>query len=103
MAQQLSNGRNVSGSWAVTETLNAWYVKDHSIAVCYERRLQTHEGPLADANTLIFRDISDMTGQADGFVSVENDPKTGTCVAISVDEDTEIQSARCLIIAPPNA
>ena len=48
-AQQLSNGRNVSGSWAVTETLNAWYEpKDHSIAVCYEyieERLQTHEGP----------------------------------------------------------
>ena len=36
VAQQLSNGRNVSGSWAVTDTLNDCYEpKDHSIAACY--------------------------------------------------------------------
>ena len=80
--QQLSNGRNVSGSWAVTETLNAWYEpKDHSIAVCYgyiEEAIANPRRPIAaDANTdftSAFRGISDMTGHADGFVSVENDP-----------------------------
>ena len=35
-AQQLSNGRNVSGSWAVTETLNDWYEPKGRIAACYE-------------------------------------------------------------------
>ena len=37
--RSLSNGRNASGSWAVKETLNAWYEpKDHSIAICCELR-----------------------------------------------------------------
>ena len=63
MAQQLSNGRNVSGSWAVTETLNAWYEpKDHSIAVCYEYIEEAIANPrrpiAADANTLILLPLS---------------------------------------------
>ena len=49
VGQQLSNGRNVSGLWVVTEILDAWYVpKDRSIAVCYEDvegRLQAQRTP----------------------------------------------------------
>ena len=79
MAEQLSNERNVSGSWAVTETVSACYEpKDHSIAVCYEYVEEAianpRRPPLRQIFTSAFGGISDMTGHADGFVSVENDP-----------------------------